>query len=54
MTSQAENSIGLYRGNNPDTIKRALKFQRTSVVDELKEHFNASNIDELAIKLSLA
>lgn len=54
MTQQAENSIGLYRGNNPDTIKRALKFQRSNIVNELKEHFNTNNIDELAIRLSLA
>ena len=54
MTQQATNSICLYRGNNPDTIKRALKFQRASVVNELKEHFSANDINELAIKLSLA
>ena len=53
MTSQALNSIELYKGNNPATIKMALKFQKSSVVNELMEHFNAKNIDELAIKLSM-
>lgn len=54
MTSQAKNSIDLYRGNDPEKIKQLLRIQRSSVVDELKEHFGASDIDELAIKLSLA
>lgn len=53
MTSQALNSIELYKGNNPATIKMALNFQKSSVVNELMEHFNAKNIDELAIKLSM-
>ena len=53
MTSQALNSIELYKGNNPATIKMALKFQKSSVVNELMEHFNAPDIDELAIKLSM-
>lgn len=54
MTSQAQNSIDLYSGENPESIKRALKFQKKSVVSELMEHFNAKDINELAIKLSLA
>lgn len=54
MTQQAINSINLYRGNNPSTIEQALKIQRSSVVNELKEHFGASDNHELAIKLSLA
>ena len=53
MTQQAINSIQLYKGNNPGTIERALKIQKKSVVDELKQHFNASNLSELAIKLSI-
>ncbi len=53
MTSQALNSIELYRGNDPRTIERALKIQKKSVVDELKQHFNASDLTELAIKLSI-
>ena len=54
MTQQAINSIDLYRGNNPSTIERALKIQKSSVINELKEHFGASDLSELAIKLSLA
>lgn len=52
MTKQAQNSIDLYAGNNPATIKQALKMQKKSIVSELMEHFDAKNIDELAIKLS--
>ena len=54
MTQQAINSIDLYRGNNPSIIEQALGFQKSSVVNELKEHFGASSNHELAIKLSLA
>lgn len=53
MTQQALNSINLYRGGNPSTIEQLLRFQRSSVVNELKEHFGASSINELAIKLSI-
>ena len=53
MTQQAINSIGLYRGNNPATIEQLLNMQGTSVVNELMEHFSASSIRELAIKLSI-
>ena len=53
MTQQAINSIQLYKGNNPGTIEKALKMQKKSIVDELKQHFNASNLSDLAIKLSI-
>ena len=53
MTKQAINSINLYRGNNPATIEMALRMQHSSVVNELKEHFGASSLSELAIKLSI-
>ena len=53
MTPQAMNSLSLYKGGNPATIEQLLKMQKTSVVDELKEHFNVSDNHELAIKLSL-
>lgn len=53
MTSQAQNSIDLYAGENPETIKQALKIQKKSVVSELMEHFNTKSINELAIKLSI-
>lgn len=53
MTQQALNSINLYRGGNPSTIEQLLRMQRSSVVNELKEHFGASSLSELAIKLSI-
>lgn len=53
MTQQAKNSLNLYRGGNPETIKQLLKIQKSSVVNELKEHFNARDLNELAIKLSI-
>lgn len=53
MTKQAQNSIDLYIGEDIETVKKALKMQKKSVVSELMEHFNAKNIDELAIKLSI-
>ena len=53
MTQQAINSMNLYRGGNPATIEQLLRMQRSSVVDELKQHFGASDLHELAIKLSL-
>ena len=53
MTQQAINSIGLYKGNSPSTIKQALSFQKKSVVEELKNHFHANDLTELAIKLSI-
>lgn len=52
MTKQAENSIQLYKGGNPATIEQLLKFQKQSVVNELKEHFRVTSISELALKLS--
>lgn len=54
MTRQAENSIMLYRGINPATIEQLLRLQKPSVVNELKQHFHASTMGELAMKLSLA
>ena len=53
MTQQAINSINLYKGSNPSTIEQALGIQKSSVVNELKEYFGASDNHELAIKLSL-
>ena len=52
MSKQAENSLALYKGGNPSTIEQLLKMQMTSVVNELKEHFNTTSISELAVKLS--
>lgn len=53
MTKQAQNSLDLYRGQNPATIKQALRMQKNSVVKELQEYFNAKDINELSIKLSI-
>lgn len=53
MTQQAMNSLDLYRGGNPETIKKLLRLQSNSVVNELKEHFHARGVDDLAIKLSM-
>lgn len=52
MSPQAINSIALYRGNTPKMIKRALKIQNKSVVEELKQHFNLWDLDALAERLS--
>ena len=54
MTTQATNSLNLYRGGNPSTIEQLLKRQKSSVVDELKQHFGVSNNHDLAIRLSMA
>lgn len=53
MTKQAQNSLDLYRGQNPATIKQALRMQKSSVVEELKEYFGVSDIDSLATRLSI-
>lgn len=54
MSPQAQNSLNLYRGGNPATIEQLLKMQKSSVVEELKEHFGATDLKELAIKLSIS
>lgn len=53
MTKQAENSLNLYKGQNPTTIKQLLKMQKSSVISELKEHFGVSDLDSLAVRLSI-
>lgn len=53
MTKQAQNSLNLYRGQNPATIKQALRMQKSSIVEELKAHFGVSDIDSLATRLSI-
>lgn len=53
MTTQAQNSINLYKGNPVSTIKQALNMQRASVVNELKEHYGVSTVDDLAVRLSM-
>ncbi len=52
MTPQATNCLELYRGGNPTTIKKLLQNQKSSVVEELKNHFGESNLYKLAVLLS--
>lgn len=52
LSKQAENSISLYRGQNPSTIKQLLVFQNKNVVDELLKFFNCTEISTLSVKLS--
>ena len=52
MSQQAINSINLYRGNDAATIEMALRMQRTSVVNELMEHFRVGTISALAACLA--
>ena len=52
MSQQAINSLALYRGGNPETIKKLLAIQHKSVVAELMEHFHATDLDDLAFHLS--
>ena len=53
MSEQAQKSLELYRGGNPETIRQLLKMQSSSVVDELKAHFDTNDLDELAVRLSI-
>lgn len=53
MTSQAQNCIKLYYAGNPATIKQMLSMQKTSVVNELKNHFGTQDLGELAQRLSI-
>lgn len=53
MTQQATNCLALYRGGNPATIKQLLQVQKTSIVNELKNYFGVSDLDKLAVRLSL-
>ena len=53
MSQQAVNSLDLYKGQNPGKIEMLLRIQKSSVVDELKEHFGTSDIHELALRCSL-
>jgi len=53
LSAQAQNSLALYRGGSVSSIKQLLRIQRSSVVEELKAHTNAKDLDDLAVKLSL-
>lgn len=54
MTQQAQNSLNLYRGGNPSTIQQLMQIQKQSIVNELMQHFGASSLSDLALKLSFA
>lgn len=53
MTPQATNCLQLFLGGNPSTIKMLLKVQKPSIVKELQDHFGTSDIDTLAVRLSM-
>lgn len=52
MTQQAKNCLELYRGGNPDTIKKLLAVQKPSVVKELQDYFGTTDNGKLAVLLS--
>lgn len=51
--NQMLNSLELYRGQNPETIKMLLVRQSSAVVKLLKEKFNTDDLDELAVRCSI-
>lgn len=53
LSIQAENSISLYRGQNPSTIRQALSFQKQSVVNELLDYYGCTDTGTLSVKLSM-
>lgn len=53
MTAQASRALSLYYGANPATIKLALTQQKPSVVEELKNHFQETDLTKLSQRLSL-
>lgn len=53
MSTQAVNCLALFKGAPISTIKQALKMQKASIVEELKEHFGVSDNDSLAARLSM-
>lgn len=52
MTIQAQNTQNMCRGASIPSIKNALRMQNSSIVDELKSHYGAKSIDDLALMLS--
>lgn len=53
MTPQATKCLDLFYGANPQTIKIALKEQKASIVEELKNHFGETDLNKLSQRLSL-
>lgn len=52
MSKQVNNFKNLVKGNPVNQIIMALNMVSSSVVEELKQEYNVTNIYELAIKLS--
>lgn len=53
MTQQTKNSLGLYRGGNPDTIYQLMRVQPSKVRDELMEICHTNDLKECALRLSI-
>ncbi|MCQ2258238.1 MAG: hypothetical protein MJZ41_09660 [Bacteroidaceae bacterium] len=53
LSQQAKNSLDLYAGGDESKIKQLLRFQRSSVVNELMEFTGSHNMDDLALRLKL-
>lgn len=53
MSPQAQNCITLLRGNQPEKIMQALNMLRSSVVEELMNHYQVKTKEDLANKLFL-
>lgn len=52
LSKQAQNSLALYKSQEPRKIKQLLQIQG-KVKDELMAHFGALDLDELALRCSL-
>lgn len=53
MTIQAQNTQNLCRGASVASIMQALRMQKQSIVDELRNHYGVKTNEELATRLSL-
>lgn len=51
MSTQAQNCLNLFRGQQPEKIMQALALLKNSVVLELMEYCNARSEEDLAYKL---
>ena len=54
MSEQARNSILLFKGQDARTIRQLLNHQLCRVVNELMAYYKATDLDDLALKLSRA
>lgn len=53
LSQKAKNNIEMLRGNNPSKITSWLKMLPSSIVNELKQYYNADDINELSVKISM-